>query len=75
MRLNIGKCKVMHFKPKNQTPLPVIILKILEMVAAFKYLGIELTPTLGGTVQWDRVSLLINSYICLLKQLRRKPCP
>ena len=72
MRLNIGKCKVMHFKPKKDSPLPAITLKntTLEVVCAHKYLGIELTPTLDGTAQWDRVSKLIIPNIYLLKQLK-----
>ena len=65
MRLNISKCKVIHFKPKIETPLPAITLKntTLMVVLAYKYLGSELTPTVQPN-ETESPCSSTQTYVC-----------
>jgi hypothetical protein len=71
MRLNAGKCKVMHFKAKSPPPHPVSLAQTaLEVVPCYKYLGVDINSTLDSKMQWNRVNSLISPNIYLLKQLK-----
>ena len=72
MRLNVGKCKVMHSKSSNTALPPVIKLgqTILESVTIYKYLGFHVNPSFDSKLQWDRVQPLISQNVHLLKQLK-----
>ena len=42
----------------------------LEIVPSYKYLGIDITDSLDGSVHWLRISIIIRQNIALLKQLK-----
>ena len=63
MRLNEGKCKVMHFNGKRSVPSPQVVLgqSLLEVVSNCKYLGIDVNTRLDSKAQWEnRVRLYLN---------------
>ena len=70
MRLNTNKCKVMIM---NCPFAPEITLnkEKLEVVHAYKYLGIMLNDKLDWDSQWQRVQKLTRSIPYLIKQLKR----
>ena len=70
MRLNTKKCKVMSI---NCPSPPAITLnnQVLEVVATYKYLGIEISEKLNWDLQWQRVMKQIRCVPYLVKQLKR----
>jgi hypothetical protein len=69
MRLNVSKCKVMHFKQRSP---PVIKLNNinLESVSSYKYLGFHINVQFNSDIQWQYIEPLISKNTYLLKQLK-----
>lgn len=72
MRLNVEKCKTMIL-PNNAKITHNVTLngKCLEIVPAYKYLGIELNNSLNWDHQWNRVQKITNSTPYLIGRLKR----
>jgi hypothetical protein len=72
MRLNAGKCKILHFASARNEPKPTIKIDntTLDIVKSYKYLGIHITDSLDSNEQWTQIESDIKSKIYLLKQLK-----
>ena len=73
MRLNVSKCKVLHFPASAKDFPPTLVLdnNALEVVDSYKYLGVEINSSLDSSQQWARVYSLISSVPFLIKQLKQ----
>ena len=71
MRLNVSKCKLIHFATKKHDQQPISLANTqLEAVSAYTYLGIDITDKLDSDKYWERLSSSIRQNIALLKQLK-----
>ena len=69
MRLNVSKCKLIHFATKKDDQLPISLANTqLEAVSSYKYLGIDITDKLDSDKYWDRLSSSIRQNIALPAQ-------
>ena len=69
MRLNVAKCKIVRIGRALTTPI-TLLNQQLEIVASYKYLGIDLNAKLDFTDQWHRVRANVAPAEYLLRQLR-----
>ncbi len=75
MRLNVGKCKVMHFGSKT-TPIVIKLNNtIIAPVPIYKYLGFHVNEKLNSDIQWHFLEPMISKNIHLLKQLKNTGLP
>jgi hypothetical protein len=74
MRLNVGKCKCLSVRRKTSSDpilhLPSLEGHELELVASYKYLGVNLCSDFSWDAQWLRVQKSISKVPYVLKSLK-----